>query len=162
MDQDAQKLAALEEELKRDLEAIARVRHLMAIKNGSLSAPDSRQLNLAIGGKMNTSDEEDEAPVPSLRGTIEKLINSDPNVRWTTQKVLLHLQQTGFPLKAQKPIYSIGQALQNLVEKGAIRLVRRGTGSAPNLYKGKSQEQGGADMEAHSGGDIAKESTMTG
>jgi hypothetical protein len=64
------------------------------------------------------SDDEGKAPVQSLPGTIEKLSNSDPYVHWTTQKVLLHLQQTGFPLKAKKPICSNGQALQNMVEKG--------------------------------------------
>jgi len=153
MDADAKRLAALEEELRRDLDAIARVKQLMALKNGSLSPPDSRQLKLAIT-RLTDAEDDDEAPIQSLRGTVEKIINADPTIRWTTQKVLAHLQNTGFPLKAQKPIYSVGQALQKLAGDGKIRIVRKGVGSQPNIYKGKVVEQ-----EAHSeGGDIVKES----
>jgi hypothetical protein len=35
----------------------------------------------------------------------------------------------------------VGQALQKLAEKGTIRLVRKGVGSAPNIYRGKVQDK---------------------
>ncbi len=158
MEADAKQLAALEEKLKRDLDAIARVRQLIAQNNGSLSPPDSRQytLPIPISDKVPDVSESDEAPIQSLRGTICKIINEDPNVRWTAQKVMARLIDTGFQLRAKKPIYSIGQALYGLVEKGEIRLVRKGVGSAPNLYKGKVTVRtmdSPANTEDHSGGD---------
>lgn len=150
MDADAKKLASLEEELRRDLDAIARVKELMARKR----PPDSRQyaLPIPISDKAKDSIDDLDAPAQSLRGTIENMINADPEARWTTQKVLAHLQQTGFPLKAQKPIYSVGQALQKLVDKGSIRIVRKGIGSQPNIYKALAVARQD-ETEDHSGGD---------
>lgn len=166
MDADPQRLAALKEELRKDLEALERVEKLLASKNGSLSRPDERQYPLPIRSNGRTTEETTEddldgAPVTSLRGTIDQIINADPNIKWTTQKVLNHLQSIQYPLRAQKPIYSVGQALQILAGNDRIRLVRRGTGSAPNIYKGKLPAGPPANAEDHSGGDIAPESTIT-
>ena len=89
-----QKLSNLEEELRRDLEAIARVRQIMATKDASASKADDRQLPLPIRRvtpAVASQDDSDDAPVTSLRGTIAATINADPGVRWTTQKMLKHL-----------------------------------------------------------------------
>ena len=170
MEPEAKKLAALREELRKDLEALERVERLMAAKNGSLSRSDDRQMALPINNRSRILDvdsaEEDavNAPSMSLRGKIAEVINSDPNVRWTTQRVLAHLQDTHFPLKAQKPIYSVGQSLNSLAKRGNIRLVRKGTGSEPNIYKGKlpAGPTSTTSMEDHSqGGEIGNESTVT-
>lgn len=169
MDADVQKLASLEDELRKDLEAIARVRQLIAAKNGALAAkPDDRQYPLLIAGDRASdhvdSTDADDAPVESLRGKIEQVINSDPTVRWTTQKMLSHLQAIGFPLRARKPIYSVGQAMQKLGDSQKIRLIRRGVGSAPNIYRGLNpvvvvaEPDKGGDSQ---GGDIVSESTVT-
>jgi hypothetical protein len=145
-----QKLSNLEEELRRDLEAIARVRQIMATKDASASKADDRQLPLPIRRvtpAVASQDDSDDAPVTSLRGTIAATINADPGVRWTTQKMLKHLEDTGFPLKAKKPIYSVGQTMQILAEQGKIKLTRRGAGSSPNIYRGiekPSESQGTA------------------
>lgn len=159
MDFDTQKLATLEEDLKRDLDAIQRVRKLISFKNGALSSEpkdDPRQriipLEVRADDTFQMSDDSESVPrAPSLRGTIESIINSDPSVRWTTQKMLAYLQKTGYDLKAQKPVYSIGQALQKLVDADRIRIIQRGAGSSPNIYKGKvakAQEEGeGMDFQ---------------
>jgi hypothetical protein len=168
MDADAKRLVALKEELRKDLEALERVERLMAAKNSSLSRPDDRQLALPINGiptkqdAIDTAEEDaDNAPSTSLRGKIAEVINSDPNARWTTQRVLAHLQELHFPLKAQKPIYSVGQSLNGLAKRGMIRLVRKGTGSEPNIYKGKIPVGQPSGAEDHSqGGDIGNESTV--
>ncbi len=160
MEADAKRLAALEEELRKDLEAITRVRQIMSLKNGSLRL-DDRQLKLPIAGKpakddaIDSAEEDaDDAPITSLRGKIAEVINSDPTVRWTTQRVLAHLQQSGFPLRAEKPIFSVGQSLSALVRKGKIRMVRKGTGSQPNIYKGlNSARNQDAQTEADSQGE---------
>lgn len=160
---DLEQLASLEEDLRKDLEAISRVKQILALKNGSLSRPDDRQIRLPIRIQEPDdpldADDVEEARSDSLVGTIERIINSDLNVRWTTAKMLTRLQSLKFPLKAKKPIYSVGQSMQKLEEKGKIRIVRRGTGSAPNIYRGKATEP---NTEDHSqGGEIGVESTPT-
>jgi hypothetical protein len=140
-------LRSMEEDLQKDLEALARVRRILESKNGSLrlnaeAKPPPGQV-IFVGNAIRVADvdDPDETPVTSLRGKIEQIINSDPAVKWTTQKVLAHLQRIGFPLKAKKPIYSVGQSLNVLTDQGRIRLVRKGVGSTPNLYRGKSSGQ---------------------
>src|SRR5262249_9132943 len=143
---DSKKLAALKDELLRDLEAVERVEKLMASKNGLLSKPDKRQMTLPISSNKhaeaieNATEDAADAPKDSLRGTIERIINEDPSERWTTQKMLAHLRSISFPLRAEQPIYSVGQSLNVLVKKGKIRLARKGGGSAPNIYKGKASD----------------------
>jgi len=143
MDLEAKKISAIKEELRKDLEALERVERLMA-KNGVPSLPDERQavmpLSLVLPDRTEDEDGNDNA-VASLKDTIEATVNAEPALRWTTQKVLVRLQQNGFPLRAKKPIYSVGQAMQKLAEAGAIKLVRKGSGNQPNIYKGKPKEQ---------------------
>ncbi|HTR36884.1 MAG TPA: hypothetical protein VMH80_13330 [Bryobacteraceae bacterium] len=159
MDAETKKLLALREELRKDLEALERVERLMAAKNGSPAAGGhALPINLRVADSLaiDDGDEDDEGPANSLRGTIESTINANPEVRWTNQKMLAHLQKIQFPLRAKKPIYSIGQAMQKLQEAGKIRIVRRGAGNQPNIYKAKERssattetaptsEQGGKD-----------------
>jgi hypothetical protein len=151
---DAAQIGALErqmlEEHRKDLEALARLKRFLPTNGSGAKSIDDNQMDLP--GAVAEADL-DEGPVVSLRGTIEQIVNSDPTVRWTTQKVLKRLQQTGFPLKAKKPIYSVGQALQKLSEGGRIRVVRRGVGSAPNIYKGKPSDQTGELEIPSEGGD---------
>ena len=138
MDAQAQKLAALEQELRKDLEAVERVRRLMETK--SVAAPDDRQLPLPVGFGLELIDETEtnDESTGSIIGTIEQLLNADPNVRWTTLKVLNQLKAIGYPLRAAKPIYSVGQSLSKLVKQGKIRLVKKGSGNSPHVYRGKA------------------------
>lgn len=150
---EATQIAVLErqmlEEHKKDLEALARLKRFLPT-NGSAPTVDERQMALPAPGQQD--EDLDEAPVKSLRGTIERVINADPTVRWTTQKMVSNLQRIRFPLRAKKPIYSVGQSMQILAERGAIRLVRRGVGSAPNIYKGKINNEQITETEGHSAG----------
>jgi hypothetical protein len=130
----AEQLAAIEAELKKDLEAVSRVRRLLEGKQSASPEPTT---------EAGSTAEDLESPVSSLRGTIERTMNADPQAKWTVQKMLSHLQQTGYPLKAQKPLYSVGQSMKILVDRGRIRLVRKGVGSAPNVYKGIPRETSG-------------------
>lgn len=74
-----------------------------------------------------------------LKYTIREVMNQDANVRWTNPKMMSYLQNSGYPLKAKRPIYSIGQATNKLVEKGDIILVRKGAGNEPNVYRGLTE-----------------------
>jgi hypothetical protein len=125
----------MREEHRKDLEALARLKRFLP-QNGlshPVPAAEVEQIDL-------DEDFEDPKPVTSLRSKIGEVLNENPSVRWTTQKVLARLREDKFPLKAQKPIYSVGQALQKLVTKGTIRIIRHGTGSDPNVYKGKGED----------------------
>jgi hypothetical protein len=154
MNPEPEKLAALEADLRRDLEAIERVRRLMAFKNGSLPPTDTRQYTLP-GAISDEPDEDlDGADTTSLTGKINQLVNSDPNMRWTTPRMLSHLQQIGFPLHAKKPIYSVGQTMQKLAARGDIRIVKRGSGSSPNIYKGKVVAANEGESHSPSGVEI--------
>ncbi len=138
-------IIALKEEAKADYDALERVERLWAAKNGITpkKVEDDLQMPLVVQQPAGTTeiDEYDtEAPSDSLRGTIERIVNNEPNARWTTQKVLARLQELKYDLRATKPIYSVGQSLNVLAKKGRIRLARKGAGSAPNIYKGKTQE----------------------
>jgi hypothetical protein len=145
MDNETKRMIALKEELRRDLEAIERVERLMALKNGSISNKDERQtvlpINISLEDSLAMQDEdEDQDQGTSLKGAIAATINADPAMRWTNRKMLTHLQQIGFKLRAQKPIYSIGQAMQKLCDAGDIRIVRKGAGNLPNVYKAKKEQ----------------------
>lgn len=146
MDFEAERLSALEQELKRDLEAITRVRQLMAFKNGSLAGHKTEPIQAPISAadRLDFDDGVDvglDAPSTSLRGTIESTINANPSVRWTVQKMLKHLADGGFELKAQKPVFSVGQAMKKLADQKRISLIRKGSGSAPHIYRGKDKEE---------------------
>jgi hypothetical protein len=137
---DAAEIRLLKEELRKDLEAIERVERLMAAKNSPRPA-DEHQLPpgaepAVAGQEPDDSEDFTEAPRDSLRGTIERIVNTDTTTRWTTQKVLARLKELNFNLRAKKPIYSVGQSLNILATRGRIRVARRGAGSAPNIYKG--------------------------
>jgi hypothetical protein len=158
MTPDTQKLTALKEELKKDLEALERVERLIAFKNGSLSAPtEDRQLHLGIAtvkpvrGIDDADEDAEGTPTISLKAKIAEIINHDHAAKWTTQRMLNHLVEIHFPLKAKKPVYSIGQSLNSLVTAGKIRLVRKGSGSEPNIYKGKLPVGQVTELEGPSG-----------
>jgi len=146
---DEKQLLALEDQARLDLEAIQRIRGMMARQNGTKTEP--RQTPppppALVHGRTEEEmedfrdyDESESSEPTSLIGTISKNINADPGVRWTTAKVLAHLQTSGYPLQAAKPLYSVGQALGKLVERGEIRILRRGAGSKPNIYAGVVKE----------------------
>lgn len=137
-----EELSTLENELRRDIEAIARVRQIMAAKQGA-AVSDERQMPPPIRKVDDTVADDIDAPTKSIRGTIESIMNANPSARWTTAKMLARLQHLGVPLKAKQPIYTVGQTMQKLAEQGRIKIIHRGAGSAPNIYRGvdKAPEQ---------------------
>lgn len=148
MDLKEQELSVLEQDLRRDLEAVTRVRRLIAFKNGSLTTQKAKAapepINISVADQLHLDDAVDteiDAPLVSLRGTIESTVNADTSIRWTVQKMVKHLTDMGFNLKAQKPVFSVGQAMRKLADQGRIKLIRKGSGSEPNIYKGKEKEE---------------------
>ena len=153
---DAKTIRAFQEELRKDLEALERVERMMAAKSGpAVSKSDKRSplfppADSESEAEVESDEYDTEAPSDSLRGTIERIVNGDLATRWTTQKVLTRLIEMRYDLRAKKPIYSVGQSFYVLAKKGRIRLVRKGAGSAPNVYRGKMEglrrHEGGSDL----------------
>ncbi len=141
------RLNSLEQELRRDLEAIERVKRMMAFKNNNPPAQRAEESKPSKIVGLFELDGADETMQPeegvSLRGTIEAIMNADPSLRWTVQKMVQRLKDSGFELKAQKPVFSVGQAMKKLADKGRVRLAVKGVGSAPHVYQGfaKREEQ---------------------
>ena len=54
----------------------------------------------------------------------------------TNPKMFKYLKDIGFRLNAKKPIYSIGQATQRLINSEQIKLLRKGAGNKPNIFRG--------------------------
>jgi len=148
---DATQITVLErqmlEEHKKDIEALARLKRFLPTNGAAPDPVEHRQMALPVGGD---AEELDDAPVTTLRGKIEEIINADPTQKWTTQRVLARLREIGFPLNAQKPIYSVGQSLKILAGHERIKLVRKGVGSAPNIYRARVTEQQANSMEVPS------------
>lgn len=149
---DADQLVLLKEGLRRDLEALERVEAMIA-KEAALKKTDDRQIPLPMKPVLVQAEDEDDSgslDATSLRGAIYKLISAEPFSRWTTQRVYAKLQADGYQFNSQKPLVSISQALKALVKQQKIRITKRGTGSAPNIYKGL-QEGSSASEHALAG-----------
>lgn len=144
MDYDLNHLASLEEETRRDLEAIARVRKMMALRNGPIQPPQTlaeKPTERPAHFPASPIATDNPESIASLRGTIAAEINKQPLVRWTVQKMVSHLASIGYEFKAQKPVFSVGQAMKKLSESDRIKIVRQGSGSAPHIYGGATPKQ---------------------
>ena len=140
----SEQLQILEQRLRLDLEALSRVKRLMAEEDAESKKADVRQMPLALPVRsiplQNATDDDLEDKGPTLRGAIEKVFSENPGVRLKNLKVLNHLQASGFQMKAKKPIFSVGQAVGKLVEKGVIKLIKKGEGNKPHIYQFAQQE----------------------
>lgn len=133
----------MEDEMRKDLDALARVRKMIEAKQPALQKQANAPKHKAPAVTPDVGEPEEEGAVKgtTIRGAIEALINSDPNVRWTKTTVLKKLQSESFRIGANNPMWSVGTALGILAKMGRIRVVKKGQGSEPNIYKGKLQDQ---------------------
>jgi hypothetical protein len=140
MDYEPNKIAALKDELRKDLEALERVERLMRAKSDPETPQDRRKKPTAAVQERPSEPEaqepESEIMSGSLRATIATIINnSESTTRWTPRKVLSKLEEMKYDLRSKQPVYSVGQALKILAKRGDIKLARKGSGSAPNIYR---------------------------
>ena len=82
----ANELSALEEELKRDLDAISRVRRILAAKSGAITPVVAVSVTPRVAHDVS---EDGRFPIISLRGKIEDVINADPSTQWTPKRCSL-------------------------------------------------------------------------
>ncbi len=139
---DKDQIAAIErqmqEEHKKDMEALERLKRFIPSSGINGNASDVHQVPLQSISKIPVTPLVLEEGT-SLKHAIRDIMNHDPSIRWTNVKMLKYLEDIKFELKAKKPIYSIGQATQKLVDGGEIKLVKKGSGNAPNIYRGLNQ-----------------------
>ncbi|MGA2049272.1 MAG: hypothetical protein ABSG96_16365 [Terracidiphilus sp.] len=92
-----------------------------------------------------TADEDEQIadvvdePRPTLIGTVLATLKSRPNISFSNRTVLRAMEADGFPFTGdeRRRLTSIHSALISLAERGQIRIVRRGSGREPNLYRAK-------------------------
>ena len=120
------------EEHRKDMEALARLKRFLPADGATKGSSATSQVT-AVSKPVSPLVPEDDVP---LWHAIRDIMNHDPSVRWTNPKMFKYLKDIGFRLNAKKPIYSIGQATQRLINSERIKLLRSGTGSTPNIFRG--------------------------
>ena len=135
---DKKKVVELEqqmlEEHRKDLEALTRLKRFLP-SNDNVGGQETSTIITEPPSHSTIASLVPEEGTP-LKYAIRDILNNDPSVKWINKKILQYLLDVGFELKAQKPIYSIGQATQQLLGSGEIKLVKKGFGSTPNILRG--------------------------
>jgi hypothetical protein len=78
--------------------------------------------------------------------SVRAAVFSSPNVEWSTGLIESYLISHGFAFTAKDPKSTINTALTRLAEQGYVRVVSRGSGRRPSLYKPAS-DRGDARSE---------------
>jgi hypothetical protein len=137
-----------EEEDKKDLEALERVARLLPdgsapslVKGAQVAIKaQSASKNQSAGEEERSSDSD----APSLISAVLETVLSRPNASLSPRLVLEILESQNFPFTRDdgKRILSVAQALRKLTERDQpkVRLLRRGSGRRPNLYRAQVQE----------------------
>ena len=136
---DANQIKLMEEQMReehqKDIDALNRLKRFMPV-NGHESKPRSAPPKQEPLEETIGEADDDSTTTATLRGTIERIMSGDLAKKWTVQTMLAQLKSLNYPFKASKPINSVSLSLQALYKKQRIVLVRRGAGSAPNVYRG--------------------------
>ena len=130
---DNEQVAAMEkqmlEEHRKDVEALERLKRFLPSNSSGVTSQGKTVLHEPVTPLIPEED-------TPLKYAIRDIMNNDPNVRWTNSKMLKYLKEIRFTLNAKQPIYSIGQATQKLLNTGEIKLLMKGAGSTPNVFRG--------------------------
>jgi hypothetical protein len=137
-----------EEEDQKDLDALERVARLLASSpapppaNGAQAAKEhiSASKDHSVGEEGAASDSD----APQIITTVLEAVLSRPNVSLSPRMILEMLESQNFQFSRDegKRIFSVAQALRKLTERDQpqVRLVRRGSGRRPNMYRAIVQE----------------------
>jgi hypothetical protein len=134
---------AMEEEHRQDREALQRLKRFL--KNGA---------NGRSGASPRLIDthqyDDGDGNAQTIIGTVDSAMQADHNRKWTVPLMLAYLRDSNFPLAAQKPEATLGLIFKKLQRRGRIRLVKRGSGRLPNVYKAvqPTAQEGESDLES--------------
>ena len=145
---DAQELAqverAMEEEHRRDREALERLkRFLHPGKNGN-------SVHAATAAKSASGkDDAETAAVYTIISRVAEIMTANPSRKWSGPQMLDEVRSAGSPVSAQRPLSTINRVFRKLVKRRVIRRVRTGKGTTPHLYRAirPTQSQGGSPIE---------------
>jgi len=128
-DQLKQVRAKMEEEHRRDIEALERVARFLPGSPRPVPDPPERP--------ASTPEPSSFAPADSTLGMMERLLWRYPSRTWTIQQLKSEMEKQGYTFKAQQPIASMGVAIKKLSDRGKVTVVMRGSGRVPNVYQWK-------------------------
>ena len=123
----------MEEEHRKDREALQRLKRFL--HQGTAPAPIEHV-------DAEYIDVEDKAQ--TIIGKVEDVFASDIAKRWTIHNMVVFLKSQKFPLVAQKPDATMGLIFSKLQKRGKIRIVRKGSGRLPNIYRATVPKEVGA------------------
>lgn len=126
---------AMEDEHRRDREALERLKRFL--KNGSNGGAKEARTAFAMA---SASADDDEGSSQTIIGKVEEVIFADPEKRWTVPGMVSHLANSGFKFAAKKPDATMGLVFHKLQRRGKVRIVRRGAGRTPNVYRANIQQ----------------------
>lgn len=131
---DAKQIAAMErameEEHRKDREALERLRRFLpSSNNGDSSHEHSARLTPTV---INESREE---KPNSIVAHVASIMQADCSRTWEPSSLQAQLKSDGVELRAKKPNRELNRVLRVLRGRGVIRLVRRGSGINANLYR---------------------------
>lgn len=135
-DQLADMERAIEEEYRKDREAIERLkRYLQPRANGT---PQRVPLNSFA---RDDDDDNEVINAKTIIGRMSEIIAENLDQKWTVPIMVGRLRKENFPLHAKKPDATIALAFKKLRKRGKVKLIRQGMGRTPSVYKGISQTQ---------------------
>jgi hypothetical protein len=130
---------AMEEEHRRDREALQRLKRFLAPANGNgHAAPLVVYREIELEQPDHLSDfvaAEEDAP-QSIIDKVEEIMQADPTKKWTVPSMVAYLKYIHFPLLAKKPAATMGLVFAKLAYKRkTIRIVKKGSGRNPNWFR---------------------------
>lgn len=131
-DQLAEMEKSMREEHRKDLEALERLKRFLPASSISAQKPEP---GATPGSNQQLELEEGLAPT-SIIGKVESVMIADTDREWTVPQMLSQLRKDKFPMLAKAPLSTLGLTFTKLTRRGKIKLVRRGYGRNPNVYRG--------------------------
>jgi hypothetical protein len=135
--------AAMEEEHRRDRDALQRLKRFLPTNGagrtpGLIERPNGHAHEAPLFDEVTDNTAEPETIIDK----VEQIMQSDITKRWTIPLMLAHLQEIKFPLAAKKPESTLGLVFVKLLRKRrSIRIVKRGGGRIPNVFKAVSPQE---------------------
>jgi hypothetical protein len=140
---------SMREEHRKDLEAFERMKRFLPA-NGR--AP--KQPTIIDAEPVDTDDDSLDLPDGQLPqtiiGKVESIMLADTAKRWTVPAMLQELRRISFPLEAKTPASTLGLVFAKLRRRGHIRIVKRGSGRTPNIFRGVQSQSQEGDSEVDS------------
>jgi hypothetical protein len=143
---DAQELAQIEdamaEEHRRDREALERLkRFLHHGRNGNTPrASAAPVLTIKNAGETKAVVKESS----TILSKVAAVMTADASRSWNGPQLVEKLASDGNTTSSKRPVAIITRALRQLVKRGTIRRVKKGTGTTPHAYRAVEQSQNAA------------------